>query len=85
MADEELTMRDFAEEEGFQPVVEVIQVSEVRIRRMAKQNIAWGIAPCDLDGEALGVHAWLKAELRYDAPGNVAEVAVLDCDRKDQK
>jgi hypothetical protein len=67
--------------EGMAERTRIVELDEKKISRLDKEGSVWGMSPCDLDGDDLGVHTWLKLELRYQGERLVGE-KILDCDRK---
>lgn len=63
----------------------IVELNEEKIDHLASKDFWFFDArPCDLEGDDLGVHTWLKLKITYEGNQIVAD-EVIDCDRKDEK
>lgn len=66
------------------PPVRIIELDEAQIDKAAEKDFWFFDAmPCDLEGDDLGVHTWLKVEVT--GTGDDATHRVIDCDRKNER
>ncbi len=64
----------------------VIELDEKKIDGMAQvEPWFFDMRPCDLEGDDLGVHTWLKVRLTLDDKGEISSTEVIDCDRKNER
>lgn len=62
----------------------IVELDEQKIDHLAlKGPCSFDTRPCDLEGDDLGVHTWLKLKVTYEDDQIVAD-EVIDCDRKDE-
>jgi hypothetical protein len=64
--------------------VKVVTLDEARIEECAKADFwFFDAVPCDLEGDDLGVHTFLKVEVTGE--GDDLTWKVIDCDRKNER
>lgn len=65
------------------PPVRVIELDEAKIDRLAKADFLWEATSCDLEGDDLGVHTFLRVEIT--GTGDDETWKIIDCDRKNER
>jgi len=61
----------------------IVEFDEKKIDEAATRDFLWDASSCDLEGDDLGVHTWLKFKVTTNVAGAVMTYLVIDCDRKD--